>query len=68
MEIGSFLSGALLGVIVEQVAMHLINKGHIERAVEQAERVIPDRYEPILAKMLDEASKELKDQDGGDEN
>lgn len=68
MELQSFLSGALIGVVVEQVVMYLINEGQVERIVEQAERVIPDKYEPLIAKLLDEASDELKDQDGGEES
>ncbi len=66
MDFGSLLAGGLIGVVVEQIVMYLINKGQVEKAVEQAEKVIPDKYEPLIAKILDEASKELKDQDGGD--
>lgn len=66
MDFGSLAIGGLIGVVAEQIVMYLINKGHVERAIEQAEKIIPDQYEPLIAKLLDEASKELKDQDGGD--
>jgi len=46
MENLGFLSGmaagGLIGVVVEQVIAHLINKGYIEKMHEEAEKIIPD--------------------------
>lgn len=60
------LAGGLIGVVVEQVVAYMVNKGHIEKMTEEAEKVIPDYLEGPLAKVLDEISEELKDKNGGD--
>jgi len=66
--IGGLVAGGLIGVVVEQVVAYMINKGQIERATKQAEKVIPDYLEGPMAKVLDEISTELKDkgQNGGE--
>jgi hypothetical protein len=64
--LGGLVTGGLAGVVVEQVVAHMINRGQIERLVEEAEKVIPNYLEGPLAKVLDEISKELKDKNGGE--
>jgi len=61
MDIQGLLSGAFFGMLIGQVVNYLINKGAVAKAVEEAEKIIPERYEKMIVKVLDEASREFKE-------
>lgn len=61
MDIQGLLSGAFFGMLIGQVVSYLINKGAVAKAVEEAEKIIPERYEKMIVKVLDEASREFKE-------
>ena len=61
MDIQGLLSGAFFGMLVGQIVNYLIREGAVAKAVEEAEKVIPERYEEMIVKVLDEASREFKE-------
>lgn len=61
MDIESILGGAFIGMLIGQVVNYLVNKGAVAKAVEEAEKVVPEKYQDMIVKVLDEVSRELEE-------